>query len=696
MEPTSSPVPPPASPLHNFKQKPIKGNWEWLKFVLAVIIGLGGPGAYYFYNQHVKEEKEKADQAAAAAYELQRPHNEAKVAIDKILKSGQDLPACPLIFPLLDKHKKVTNLGSYISYMAALQTSFLPESELSVPVIGDEFQCFALFETTPFDIQKAYRKELPKDIQAKDFAEGTWAKNKKGYKISLRFWGTRPEKKYQKQFDAESLHLVPNWIAVSTHDWMGFQETPAQAAYLAKPAFSTDQDFIKGANVESLRRYCPGQICGWDKVVQRNPDSTWVFLTHIEIEDDRQGGTHTREVKARLDQYPNDTQLKLKYIDELNKDKQYEPAVKIVLDLLNRDANNYFLNHLAFMNLWQWNFVEETLALNKIWCQRHPENIDPWVQQARIYQKYAWLARGSGLSSTITPEGAKLFKERMDISVAAAQKAVSLAPDNGNTWVEMVSLGTGAEFQPKDMKGYFLKAVQWAPANMGSYVDYLDYLAPKWFGTEKDQLDLLNQYWKNDPYMVSDMAWDAFWDYQEIHSSAERIAQVSRVKNNMKRSHYLEIYEKAMKEYFRQHPYDSITWGNYAHWMLYLNKRDDVLAWALKVVPKNNPELKALYPTIVVNVLNRENAYLYGQTTGVSYWDRPDVVKLNGEALRALVKADPDNLNYWNRLGCFDIDHKFYKEAKTCYNKIGDQRDDSVWNKFKFNQGMVAVQANAK
>jgi hypothetical protein len=259
----------------------------------------------------------------------------------------------------------------------------------------------------------------------------------------------------------------------------------------------------------------------------------------------------------------------------------------------------------------------------------------------------------------------------------------------------MVALGTGAEFQPKEMKGYFLKAIQWAPANLDSYDHYLDYLAPKWFGSEKEQLGFLNQYWKNDPYMVYDIAYDAFWDYQEPHSIPERTAQIIRVTNNMKRSPYLPIYEKGMKEYFRQHPYDSINWGYYTWWMYYLNKRDDVLAWARKVVPKNNPELKALYPTIVVNVLH-EDGYLHNHDEVIRYWDMPDVMKLNGEALRALVKADPDNMNYWNRLGCFDIDHKFYAEAKKCYDAIGDQRDDSVWNKFKFNQGKVAVQANVK
>jgi hypothetical protein len=92
--------------------------------------------------------------------------------------------------------------------------------------------------------------------------------------------------------------------------------------------------------------------------------------------------------------------------------------------------------------------------------------------------------------------------------------------------------------------------------------------------------------------------------------------------------------------------------------------------------------------------LDTENRYLYTHDVNNHYWDRPDVVKLNGEALRALVKADPDNMNYWNRLGCFDLDHKFYQEAKKCYDVIGDKRDDSVWNKFKFTKGKQTVLDN--
>ena len=208
MEPTSRPEPPPLPP-HYFQQKLAKNKNEWLKLVLAVMIGLGVPAAYYSITQYQKEQKNKILQAAQAAYEKQRPHDEIKAAIENLRKNGKDLPACPLIFPLLDKNKHLTNLGSYISYMAMLQASLLPESVLSLPNIGKEYQNYALFEPDHFDIQKTYRKGLPMDIQAKDLAEGTWVKNKKGYKISIHLWGTRPEKKSKNNLTTKAFIWFP-------------------------------------------------------------------------------------------------------------------------------------------------------------------------------------------------------------------------------------------------------------------------------------------------------------------------------------------------------------------------------------------------------------------------------------------------------------------------------------------------------
>jgi hypothetical protein len=172
---------------------------------------------------------------------------------------------------------------------------------------------------------------------------------------------------------------------------------------------------------------------------------------------------------------------------------------------------------------------------------------------------------------------------------------------------------------------------------------------------------------EKDPELVYEAATETFWDYDTVNTDAERRAQLERMKDNVKNSPYLTIFNEGMKAYFQQHPYDTLKWADYMYWMFFLDKRNETLAYAKQVIPQDNPEYKIIYPVIILNTLESESHYLYFYTypKSTNYELRPDVIALRGEALRDMVQADPDNMNYWNRLAKFDTDHEFFKEAQS-------------------------------
>jgi hypothetical protein len=61
---------------------------------------------------------------------------------------------------------------------------------------------------------------------------GSLEKNKKGYKLTLHFWGTHSDQKFKKQFGKKDLHLAPGWIAACLHEWVGFKDHAGSGACL--------------------------------------------------------------------------------------------------------------------------------------------------------------------------------------------------------------------------------------------------------------------------------------------------------------------------------------------------------------------------------------------------------------------------------------------------------------------------------
>jgi len=110
---------------------------------------------------------------------------------------------------------------------------------------------------------------------------------KKGWSIELRFWGTKPEKKFEKVFSKGKLHLAPGWMAACLHDYMGFQPTKNEKVYRDKPMFTSDEDMDRAAVMERyLNSGANGEgralVTGWDALLAKNPDNPYLFTRWLQ------------------------------------------------------------------------------------------------------------------------------------------------------------------------------------------------------------------------------------------------------------------------------------------------------------------------------------------------------------------------------------------------------------------------------
>jgi len=118
-----------------------------------------------------------------------------------------------------------------------------------------------------------------------------------------------------------------------------------------------------------------------------------------------------------------------------------------------------------------------------------PHSTIPLDFKGKVYVNLAWDARGNGWSDTITPEGADLMRQRLQI----AREALTVASDEDSfdfaapTQMLNVLLEDGSG-QP-EMERWFIKATEANPDHRPAYGHRMYYLEPKWNGSPEAMLD---------------------------------------------------------------------------------------------------------------------------------------------------------------------------------------------------------------
>jgi hypothetical protein len=617
-------------------------------------------------------------------------HSRVLARIEALRSGSRELPPCPLVLPLTDPRRAVTPLGSYLSYLGMKRAAYLPDAIYRIPNIGEVFNRLGLFEPGMGSDREPWRQELSFRFQARDFGEGGWIERPDGYAFTLRFYGTRPEKSFGQVFARDHLYQVPAWIARCIHDWTGFKPMEDQARFLQTPIFTNDGDLARGAEAEPVFRSDPALAFGWDAILATNPDNAFLYDRWRSMTEHREHAGRGPEIAARLARNPHDTLLRLDWANELSNWHRPEEAFGLLAEELLRDDNNGQLYDMAVQSLRKLKCYEEAVTLLKVWTEKHPDNQEAWMALGEEFKAYAWVARGTGWASTVTPDGWRLMRERMGEAVKAATRATQVAPRDCRTWTTLLAMGTGAQFPPERMAQYFARVLELDPYHYWAYDIYANYLQPKWFGDEDQIQAFADQYAERFPLLTYPVVAETFMDREEAKDEAARAAKVQRQAERVLRSPYLGKFTTRLKAYLRTSPWDFKYWRYYMYWMVKIGRRDETLAFA-KATLAPREALKLYYPSLVLAALDQEAENQVGRPAREAYWKRTDVVALQGRALRDLVAADPGHWAAWNRLARFETERGNDKEARAALGRIGDHWVASVWPREAFDKARARL-----
>jgi hypothetical protein len=130
--------------------------------------------------------------------------------------------------------------------------------------------------------------------------------------------------------------------------------------------------------------------------------------------------------------------------------------------------------------------TREHLAHLEHWMQQRPDSITARVALATSLTRWAWVARGHGYANTVTDEGGRLFSDRMKQAQSTLEAAANMSAMCPQFYSQMMVVGLAQGWDAARMKEMFDRGIQFEPGYYYFYLQYANYLLPKWYGHSGD------------------------------------------------------------------------------------------------------------------------------------------------------------------------------------------------------------------
>jgi len=122
------------------------------------------------------------------------------------------------------------------------------------------------------------------------------------------------------------------------------------------------------------------------------------------------------------------------------------------------------------------------------WRAQFPNSTAVDIAEAIVLKRAAWSARGGGYSGSVTPEGSKLFKERLERAEAALLRSKDRSSNNPLWFEEYLEVALGLGWDYPQFRALYNAAVARFPEYHNFYFTMVRYLSPRWYGSA-EQID---------------------------------------------------------------------------------------------------------------------------------------------------------------------------------------------------------------
>ncbi len=211
-------------------------------------------------------------------------------------------------------------------------------------------------------------------------------------------------------------------------------------------------------------------------------------------------GEHVHLVKQYLASVGRQIEEDKADVVKMLKGKQYDSLEKHFATLLrekqkDEDGNSVLRNSYSKLCGYpdvQYSF-ETWVSHFKDWVKQKDSSHFAHAATGISFIRYGWHARGSGWGNTITDQGQRLFRERLLTARDHLEKAHALDPSDPIVPARLIDVARGLGSEPAEMEKQFQRAIQADQTEYQSYYCKLNYLMPKWYGTEQIMLNFARE-----------------------------------------------------------------------------------------------------------------------------------------------------------------------------------------------------------
>jgi hypothetical protein len=155
------------------------------------------------------------------------------------------------------------------------------------------------------------------------------------------------------------------------------------------------------------------------------------------------------------------------------------------------------------------------------WKTQYPNSITLCVARAEVLTSYAWKARGGDWASKVTPEGWKLFSERLAQARAVLEEGEKLSEKCPHWFAAMETVALGQGWDREEEAQLFKEAGAFEPQYYDYYFRRVTYLLPRWHGEQGEWEKFAEEMVKENPggegkTIYARIAWSATEYYNNL------------------------------------------------------------------------------------------------------------------------------------------------------------------------------------
>jgi hypothetical protein len=128
----------------------------------------------------------------------------------------------------------------------------------------------------------------------------------------------------------------------------------------------------------------------------------------------------------------------------------------------------------------------EHIAHLEHWMSQRPTSVTARVALATALTRWAWVARGHGLANTVTPDGWRLFGERIKEAQVILEGSAKMSTMCPQWYSAMMTVGNAQGWDTAHMHQILEDGTKFEPGYYYLYQQYANYLLPKWHGRPSD------------------------------------------------------------------------------------------------------------------------------------------------------------------------------------------------------------------